>query len=160
MVSYHLPCHWGASPQTARRRSHQAPMYTLIQMGIHPSELGRGPWIHSRTHQAPMDSLIQRGIHPPGESGWGPQIHNEIQEGIGTSKGKGAPLIRLVRTQVQIQACPRKQKESLITSQWDILVTAILWEETMSLRFREQYGSTVLYDSIRKCELRHSPAAK
>jgi hypothetical protein len=25
MVSYHLPCHWGASPWTARRRSYQAP---------------------------------------------------------------------------------------------------------------------------------------
>jgi hypothetical protein len=42
-----------------------------------------------------------------------------------TSKEREAPLIRLVRTWVQIQACPRRQKGSLITSQWDTLVTTI-----------------------------------
>jgi hypothetical protein len=44
---------------------------------------------------------------------------------VGTSEGKGVLLIRLVRTQVEIQVCPRRQKRSLITSQWDIIVTAI-----------------------------------
>jgi hypothetical protein len=83
------------------------------------------PWTTRRSHQVPMDSLIWRKIHPAGESGWGPRMHNRTQWGTGTSKGRGAPLIRLVRTQVQIQACPRRQKGNLITSQWDILVTTI-----------------------------------
>jgi hypothetical protein len=63
-----------------------------------------------------------RGIHPPGESVWGPWMHR-TQWGAGTSdKGRGAPLIRLLVT----QTCHRNPKESLITSQRDILVTAIL----------------------------------
>jgi hypothetical protein len=98
MVNYHIPCHQGASPQTARRWSHQVPTY----------------------------SLIQRGSHPPGRLGWGPWMHNRIQWGAGTSEGRGALLIRFIRTEVQIQACPRRQKGRLITSQWDTLVTSIL----------------------------------
>jgi hypothetical protein len=95
MGSYHHPCHWGAFPWTTRRRS----------------------------HQAPMDSLIQRGIYLSSKLGWGPFMHHGTQWVSGTSKGRGALLIRLIRTWVQIQTCPRRQKGSLITSQWDILVT-------------------------------------
>jgi hypothetical protein len=58
-----------------------------------------------------------------------------------------AQLIRLVRTQVQIQACLRRQKESLINSQQDTLVTTF-WGETMSVRFREQGRSTMLCESV------------
>jgi hypothetical protein len=114
MVSYHLPCHWDVYPWTSRRRS----------------------------HQVPMDSLIWRGIHLPGKSGWGPWMHNGTQWGTGTSEGRGASFIRLVRTQVQIQACPRRQKERLITSQ-RLLVTTSNPGETVSLRFRKWGGSTV-----------------
>jgi hypothetical protein len=59
---------------------------------------------------------------------------------------KGAPLIRLVRTQVQIQSCLSRQKGRLITSQ-RLLVTAF-WGEAMSLRFREWGRSTVLCKSV------------
>jgi homoserine kinase len=31
-----------------------------------------------------------------------------------------------IRTQVQIQDCPRRQKWNLVISQWDTLITAIL----------------------------------
>jgi hypothetical protein len=96
MVSYYFLCHQGAAPWTARRRS----------------------------LQVLTDSLILRGIHPPGESGWGPWMYNGTQWGAGTSEGRGIPLIRLVRTWVQIQACPRRQKGRLITSLWETLVTA------------------------------------
>jgi hypothetical protein len=112
------------------------------------------PTIRRRSHQAPMGSLIWRDTPPPSESGWRPRMHNGTHWGAGTSEGRWALFIRLVRTQVQMQACPRRQKGSLITTQWDTLVTTFLWGETVSLRFREQYGSMVLYESIWKCELR------
>jgi hypothetical protein len=64
----------------------------------------------------------------------------------GTSEGRGAPLVRLVRTRVQIQACLRRLKGRLITSQRPLLTT--FRGETMSLRFREQDGSTVLGESM------------
>jgi hypothetical protein len=70
-----------------------------------------------------MDSLILRGIHPPCELGWGPQMHSRTKWGAGTREGKGAQFIRLVRTWVQIRACPRRQKGILIYFQWDTLVT-------------------------------------
>jgi hypothetical protein len=73
----------------------------------------------------PINSLILRGIHPPSVSGWEPPMHNGTQWGTGTRKGCRALLIRLVRTWVQIQTCPRRQKGSLITSQWGILATDI-----------------------------------
>jgi hypothetical protein len=89
-----------------------------------------------RSHQMPTDNLIQRGICPPGESGWRPQIHNGTCWGAETSERREAPLVRLVRTRVQIQVCLRRQKGRLITSQ-RLLVTTF-WGEAMSLRFREQ----------------------
>jgi uncharacterized membrane protein YbaN (DUF454 family) len=61
-------------------------------------------------------------------------------------QGEGSTTHQMVRTWVQIQAYPRRQKGSLITSQWDILVTAILGVKPKW--FREWYGSTVLYESI------------
>jgi hypothetical protein len=104
-------------------------------------------------------------LDPEGDSsswqvGWGPRMHNGTQWDARTRKGRGAILIRLARNQVQIQACPRRQEWSLITSQWDILVTTFFTGETMSVTFREQDGSMVLYEGIWKCKLRHSPAAK
>jgi hypothetical protein len=131
MVSYHLPCHRGASPQTARRRS----------------------------HQVPIDSLIWRGICLPGKLGTGPWMYNRTQWGTGTSEGRGTWLIRLVRTQVWIQACLRRQKGRLITSQRP-LVTTSNHGETMSLRFWEQGGSTVLCESVWKWEPETQPSCE
>jgi hypothetical protein len=68
-------------------------------------------------------------------------------------------LIRLVRTQLQNQACLRREKRRLINSQWCTLVT-VFWSETVSLGFREWGGSTVLCESVWSASLRNSPAAK
>jgi hypothetical protein len=38
MVSYYLPCHQGASPQTDKRRSHHVPTDSLIQKGDSSSQ--------------------------------------------------------------------------------------------------------------------------
>jgi hypothetical protein len=69
----------------------------------------------------------------------------------GTWKGSktnlGALLIRLVRIQVQIQACIRKLKGRLITSQRHPSNT-LFGDETMSFRFKEQGRSTVLCESV------------
>jgi hypothetical protein len=127
---------------------------TSLFTGVHPP---RSPGGDPTRHQ--WTAWYRGGIHPPGESGWGSQMHSRTQWGTGTSKGRGALLIRLVRTLVQIQACPRRQKGSLITSQWDILVTIIFGVKSC-LSFREQYGSMVLYERIWKCDLRSSPAVK
>jgi hypothetical protein len=51
MMSYHLPCHRGASPQTTGRRSYQTPMDSLIwrrdssfqQVGVRASSAQRNP---------------------------------------------------------------------------------------------------------------------
>jgi hypothetical protein len=51
----------------------------------------------------------------PASQGGEFQLHKETWKGLGTNLG--APLIILVRTQVQIQACLRRQKGSLINSQ-------------------------------------------
>jgi hypothetical protein len=93
-----------------------------------------------RSHQAPTDSLIQRGIHPHGKLGWRPHMHNGTQWGAGTSEGRGAVPVRLVRIQVWIQAYLRSQKGRPINSQRP-LVTAF-WGETVSLRLRE-WGKSV-----------------
>jgi hypothetical protein len=58
---------------------------------------------------------------------------------------RGVLPVRLVRTWVQIQACFRRQKGSLINAQ---SVRHPSWGETMSLRFREWCGSTVLCESV------------
>jgi hypothetical protein len=106
--------------------------------------------------QAPLDLLIWG----EGDSllvSWGGefQLHKGTWKGSGTNLG--TPLTRLVKTQVQIQACLRRQKESLINSQRDTLVTAF-WGEIMSLRFREWGGSTVLCESVWKCEPKTQPS--
>jgi hypothetical protein len=82
------------------------------------------------------------GIRPPGKLGWRPWMHNGTWWGTGTSLE--APLIRLLRTWVQIQTCLRRQKGWLITSQ-KLLVTAF-WGEALSLSFRER--NTVLCKSV------------
>jgi hypothetical protein len=64
------------------------------------------------------------------------------------------------KTQVQIQACLRRQKGSLIKSQNRDTLVPTFWGETMSLRFREQCGSTVLCESVLKCELEIQPSCK
>jgi hypothetical protein len=81
-----------------------------------PLSPGASPWTtRRRSHQAPMDSLIQRGIQPPSESRWGPQKHKGTHWGTGTNLG--ASLFILEGIGVQIQTCLRRQKGSLITSQ-------------------------------------------
>jgi hypothetical protein len=50
-------------------------------------------------------------------------------------EGREAPLFRLVRTQVRIQACHRRQKKRLITSQRSLITTFL--GKTVFLRFRE-----------------------
>jgi hypothetical protein len=130
MVSYHLPCHQGASPWTTRRRS----------------------------LQARMDRLIQRGFHPPGQLWWGPRVHNGTQWGAGTSEGRGALLIRLVRTWVQIQTCPRRQKGRLITSQIPLVIAFWGWIHGSQVQgVRWKYCAVWVCESV---SLRHSPAAK
>jgi hypothetical protein len=96
-----------------------------------------------RSHQVPMDSLIC-SIHPSGELALRPWMHKGTHWGEGTNLG--ALLFVLVRTWVQIQACLRRQKGSLITSKRP-LVTAC-WGETMSLWFKEWDGSIVPYKSV------------
>jgi hypothetical protein len=109
------------------------------------------PWTtRKRSHQAPTDSLIQRGTHPPGRSRWRPQMHNGTQWVSGTNEGREAPLFRLARTRVHIQACLRRQKGRLITSQRSLVTT--VWGETVSLKFREQGGRK--YCAVWKC-MRH-----
>jgi hypothetical protein len=90
-----------------------------------PCHAGVSPRIDPTRHQRTAWSEV--GIHPPSELGWGPWMHNGTQWGTGTSKWRGALLIRLVRTQVQIHACPRKQKGRLTTSQWYTPVAAFFF---------------------------------
>jgi hypothetical protein len=131
MMSYHLPCHQGTPPQIARRR-----------------------W-----HQVPMDTFIQSGIHPSGELGWRPRMHNGTQWGAGTSKGRGAPIIRLIRTRVHIQACPRRQKGRLITSQWDTLVTPFFRVNHVSQFWGAVWKYCAVWEYM-KMWAERSPAAK
>jgi hypothetical protein len=107
MVNYHLPCHHGASSRL---------------LGGYPTRRQWTAWSGG-------------WICPPGESRQGPWMHN------GTHWDSRTKLVTLlfilVRTQVWIQACLRRQKGRLNTSQ-RILVTAC-WGETVSLRFRKYY---------------------
>jgi hypothetical protein len=61
-------------------------------------------------------------------------------------RGEGSTAYQTVRTQVQTQTCLRRQKGRLITSQRPLITT--FWGETVSLRFREWGGSTVLCESV------------
>jgi hypothetical protein len=83
------------------------------------------------------------------------QSHKGIQKGSGTTLG--ALLIRLVRNRVRIKACLRRQKESLINSHRDILLTDFWVKPCLS---RSGSGSEVLC-CVKVCESsRLSPAAR
>jgi hypothetical protein len=85
------------------------------------------------------------------------QLHKGTWKGLGTNLG--APLIRLVRTRVQIQVCLRKQKENMINSQ-KALSNMLFGGETMVSGTGS--GVEVLY-CVRVCEsvsLRHSLVMK
>jgi hypothetical protein len=85
------------------------------------------------------------------------QLHKGTQKVSGTNLR--APLIRLVRTWVWIQACLRRQKGSLINSQRH-LSNPLFVGETVSFRFRERDGSTVLCENVWKCEPERYPSYK
>jgi hypothetical protein len=95
-------------------------------------------------------------IHPPSKSGRGPRIHKVTHWGAGTNLG--APLFVLVRTQVWIQACFRRQNRSLITYQ-RLLVTAS-WSGTMSLWFKDRVEVLCSVRVYKSASLRCSPAVK
>jgi hypothetical protein len=97
------------------------------------TSLENGIW-ESSLHKASLD-------HPGGR----PRMYKGTQWGAGTDLVR-LQFFRLVRTQVQIQAHPRRQNGTLNTSQRP-LVTAF-WGEAVSLRFREQGRSTVLCKSV------------
>jgi hypothetical protein len=83
-----------------------------------------------KSHQVPTDSLI-RGRFVLLAS-WGESLRCTTTEPQGDLRTNlEAPLIRLVRTWVRIQACPRKQKGKLIASQ-RLLVTAFWGEACLS----------------------------
>jgi hypothetical protein len=119
-----------------------------------PSSLGCIPWTTGRrSHQVPMDRLIRRG----NLSSW--QVRAKAldaqKDPLRTNLGA---LFVLVRTQVQIQACLRRQKERLITSQRPLLTT--YWGETVSLRFREWGGSVVMQENVWKWEPETQPSCE
>jgi hypothetical protein len=116
---------------------------------------------------SPLGGLLLPGATTPCWSGGGSlslgepkgqvQMHKGTWKGLGTNLG--APLIRLVRTRVQIQVCLRKQKENMINSQ-KALSNMLFGGETMVSGTGS--GVEVLY-CVRVCEsvsLRHSLVMK
>jgi hypothetical protein len=85
-------------------------LVTSLVTGVHPLD----QW--EKFIRSQWTAWSRGGICSPGELGWRPRIHNETQWGTGTNEGREASLIRLVRTQVWIQTCLRRQKGRLITS--------------------------------------------
>jgi hypothetical protein len=66
---------------------------------------------------------------------------------LAKARNLGVPYIRLLRTQLQIQACLRKQKGRLINSQRH-QGNALFGGETVSFRVRELGRSTVLCECV------------
>jgi hypothetical protein len=73
-------------------------------------------------------------------------FHKGTWKGSGTNLG--ALVTRMVGTQLQIQACLRRQKQRLITSQRH-LSKALLGGATMSFRFKERGRSIVLCECMK-----------
>jgi hypothetical protein len=105
-------------------------------------------------------------VSVPSPLGWLPLLWENLRDKFwshqGTWKSSGtnleALLIRLVRTQVEIQACLRRQRGILIHSQWHPSNCYLWWNCVCQVQ--EAWWK---YSAVWECEsasLRHGPATK
>jgi hypothetical protein len=134
MVSYHLPCDWGTS--------HPYPSTSQPPSTPPPLDSGR------RLHQVPKDSLIRRG---DSSSWWvGVRVSDAQQNPVRhrNQRGEGSTAHQTGKNPGSSSDLPQEAEGKPDHLPMGHPSNCHFWGETMSLTFREWYGSTVLNESV------------